>query len=67
MTSGGGADTVSYAGPVKVYVLHENPDWFAPIAAALQAAGVPYSPGSSAMMSDHRAATTSAWEAYSST
>jgi hypothetical protein len=42
MTSGGGADTVSYAGPVKVYVLHENPDWFAPIAAALQAAGVPY-------------------------
>jgi hypothetical protein len=35
-------DAVSYAGPVKVYVLHENPDWFGPIAAALQAAGVPY-------------------------
>jgi hypothetical protein len=33
---------VSYAGPVKVYVIHENPDWFGPIAAALQAAGVPY-------------------------
>jgi hypothetical protein len=27
---------------VKVYVIHENPDWFGPIAAALQAAGVPY-------------------------
>jgi hypothetical protein len=36
------ADPVSYAGPVKVYVIHENPDWFGPIAAALQAAGVPY-------------------------
>jgi len=35
-------DAVSYAGPVKVYVIHENPDWFGPIAAALQAAGVPY-------------------------
>jgi hypothetical protein len=27
---------------VKVHVLHENPDWFAPIGAALGAAGVPY-------------------------
>jgi hypothetical protein len=27
---------------VKVHVLHENPDWFAPIGAALEAAGVPY-------------------------
>ena len=27
---------------MKVYVIHENPDWFGPIAAALQAAGVPY-------------------------
>jgi hypothetical protein len=36
------ADPVSYADPVKVYVIHENPDWFGPIAAALQAAGVPY-------------------------
>jgi hypothetical protein len=35
-------DAVSYAGPVKVYVIHENPDWFGPIAAALAAAGVPY-------------------------
>jgi hypothetical protein len=26
---------------VKVHVLHENPDWFAPIGAALGAAGVP--------------------------
>jgi hypothetical protein len=33
---------VSYAGPVKVYVIHENPDWFGPIAAALQAAELPY-------------------------
>ena len=31
-----------------------------------QAAGVPYSPRSSAMMSDHRLAMTSAWEACSS-
>jgi hypothetical protein len=29
---------------VKVYVIHENPDWFVPIAAALDAAGVPYEP-----------------------
>jgi hypothetical protein len=29
---------------VKVYVIHENPDWFAPIAAALAAAGVPHEP-----------------------
>jgi hypothetical protein len=35
---------VSYAGPVKVYVIHENPDWFGPIAAALEAAGVPHEP-----------------------
>jgi hypothetical protein len=27
---------------VKVYVIHENPDWFAPIGAALAAAGVPH-------------------------
>jgi hypothetical protein len=27
---------------VKVYVLHENPDWFAPVGAALDAAGVPH-------------------------
>jgi hypothetical protein len=27
---------------VKVHVLHENPDWFAPIGAALDAAGVPH-------------------------
>jgi hypothetical protein len=27
---------------VKVYVLHENPEWFAPIGAALAAAGVPH-------------------------
>jgi hypothetical protein len=27
---------------VKVHVLHENPDWFAPLGAALDAAGVPH-------------------------
>ena len=27
---------------MKVYVVHENPEWFAPIGAALQAAGVPH-------------------------
>src|SRR5689334_6649872 len=27
---------------VKVHVLHENPDWFAPIGAALTQAGVPH-------------------------
>jgi hypothetical protein len=27
---------------VKVHVLHENPDWFAPIGAALDAAGLPH-------------------------
>jgi hypothetical protein len=27
---------------VKVHVLHENPDWFAPVAAALDAAGIPH-------------------------
>jgi hypothetical protein len=27
---------------VKLYVMHENPDWFAPIRAALAAAGVPH-------------------------
>src|SRR5579859_2856410 len=27
---------------VKVHVLHENPDWFGPVGAALGAAGVPY-------------------------
>lgn len=26
----------------RVYVIHENPDWFAPFAAAFDAAGVPY-------------------------
>jgi hypothetical protein len=35
---------LSYAGPVKVYVIHENPEWLAPITAALQAAGVPHEP-----------------------
>ncbi len=29
------------AGP-KLYVLHENPDWYAPLAAAFDAAGVPH-------------------------
>jgi hypothetical protein len=33
---------VSYADRVKVYVIHENPEWFGPIGAALQAAGVPH-------------------------
>jgi hypothetical protein len=27
---------------VKVYVLHENPDWYAPLGAAFDAAGVPH-------------------------
>jgi glutathione synthase/RimK-type ligase-like ATP-grasp enzyme len=27
---------------VKVYVIHENPEWFGPIGAALEAAGVPH-------------------------
>ncbi|MGH3274541.1 MAG: ATP-grasp domain-containing protein [Streptosporangiaceae bacterium] len=27
---------------MKVYVIHENPDWFHPIGAALRSAGVPY-------------------------
>jgi hypothetical protein len=27
---------------VKAYVIHENPDWFAPIGAALDAAGIPH-------------------------
>jgi hypothetical protein len=27
---------------VKVYVIHENPDWFGPIGAALDAAGLPH-------------------------
>ncbi len=27
---------------MKVHVLHENPDWFVPVAAALDAAGVPH-------------------------
>jgi len=27
---------------VKVHVLHENPDWFTPVGAALDAVGVPY-------------------------
>jgi len=29
---------------VKVQVLHENPDWYAPLAAAFDAAGVPHAP-----------------------
>ncbi|MDR2987021.1 MAG: hypothetical protein LBV34_19510 [Nocardiopsaceae bacterium] len=29
-------------GAPKVHVLHENPDWFAPIGAALAEAGIPY-------------------------
>jgi hypothetical protein len=28
--------------PVKVYVLHENPEWYAPLAAAFNAAGLPH-------------------------
>src|SRR5437868_11333632 len=28
--------------PVKVYVIHENPQWYAPLAAAFDAAGVPH-------------------------
>ena len=27
---------------MKVYVLHENPDWYAPLGAAFDAAGVPH-------------------------
>jgi hypothetical protein len=27
---------------VKVHVIHENPDWYAPVGAALEAAGVPH-------------------------
>jgi hypothetical protein len=29
---------------VKLFVLHENPDWYAPLAAAFDAAGVPHQP-----------------------
>jgi hypothetical protein len=29
---------------MKVYVLHENPEWYAPLAAAFDAAGVPHEP-----------------------
>jgi len=32
----------TYAGLVKVYVIHENPDWFAPLGAALDEAAVPH-------------------------
>jgi hypothetical protein len=32
----------TYAVLVKIYVIHENPDWFAPIGAALDQAGVPH-------------------------
>jgi hypothetical protein len=28
--------------PVKVYVLHENPEWYAPLAAAFNTAGLPH-------------------------
>jgi hypothetical protein len=31
-------------GAVKVHVLHENPDWYPPFAAAFDAAGVPHEP-----------------------
>jgi len=27
--------------PMKVYVIHENPDWYPPIAAAFETLGVP--------------------------
>ena len=27
---------------MKVYVIHENPDWYAPLGAAFDAAGVPH-------------------------
>jgi hypothetical protein len=30
--------------PMKLYVIHENPDWYAPLAAAFDAAGVPHEP-----------------------
>jgi hypothetical protein len=36
----GGTNTEGWA--LKVHVLHENPDWFAPLGAALDAAGVPH-------------------------
>jgi hypothetical protein len=29
---------------MKLYVIHENPDWYAPLAAAFDAAGVPHEP-----------------------
>jgi hypothetical protein len=28
--------------PMKLYVIHENPDWYAPLAAAFDAAGLPH-------------------------
>ena len=28
--------------PVRLYVLHENPDWYAPLAAAFDARGLPH-------------------------
>ena len=33
---------VGHSGAVKVHVIHENPEWYAPIAAAFDAAGVPH-------------------------
>jgi RimK-like ATP-grasp domain len=30
--------------PMKLYVIHENPQWYAPLAAAFDAAGVPHEP-----------------------
>lgn len=30
--------------PMKLYVIHENPDWYAPLAAAFDAAGLPHEP-----------------------
>jgi hypothetical protein len=39
----GGTNTEGWAtATVKVHVLHENPEWFAPLGAALDAAGVPH-------------------------
>ena len=28
----------------KLYVIHENPEWYAPLAAAFDTAGVPHEP-----------------------
>ena len=34
--------SLSFANRPVVYAIHENPDWFGPFAAALDAEGVPY-------------------------